>query len=144
MRRALALLALVPLAACAHASGAPPEPQPVAEAPNARARLYGDCLGQAARDGAYDRFGRYMRLTCTGAPADALFTAMEAYARNRGHLSIADGVETRGLTSTTVNDRCWRREAQTSCLIVLPVGDFLDPAADTQRPKAGGRKSAPR
>lgn len=135
MRRALLLLSLLPLAACAHAAAGPSAPDPTPEPPNARARLYGDCLGQAARAGSYDRLGRYLRLTCTAAPAEALFAAMETYARSRGNLSVVDGVETRGLTSTTVNDRCWRRADGTSCLIVLPVGAFLDPANDVAPPK---------
>ena len=130
MRRALVLVALLPLAACAHGGSAPESPSPTAEPPNARARLYADCMGASAQAGTYDRFGRYLRLTCTGAPAEALFTELEVFARSRGHVSIADGVETRGLTSTTVNDRCWKRAAQTSCLIVVPVGAFLDPAND--------------
>ncbi len=135
MRRALLLPALLSLAACAHGGGpAPPDPKP--EPPNARARLYADCLHQAAGAGSYDRLGRYLRLTCAGAPAGALFAAMETYARNRGNVAVVDGVETRGLTSTTVNDRCWRRGGETSCLIVVPVGAFLDPANDTPPPKA--------
>lgn len=130
MRRAVAFLAILPLAACAHGPRAPAEPQPIAEAPNARARLYGACIAQATQAGSYDRYGRYLRLTCTDAPAQALFVAMEPYARARGNVSVVDGVETRGLTSTTVNDRCWTRDGRASCLIIVPVGAFLDPQND--------------
>ena len=135
-------LALLPLlaAACAHAPERP-APQPTPEAPNARARLYAECLGQAAQAETYERYGRYLRLTCHGGPAQALFTAMEPFARNRGLIGPgADGGEERGFSELAWDDRCFRSaQGEVSCRLTVPVGSFLDPERDVPPPPKARR-----
>lgn len=139
-RRALALLPAFLTAACATARPSMPEPQIRAEPPNARTKLYADCVGSATAVGTYERYGRYLWYTCAGAPAQALFDAGEAFSRNRGWKTVQGGRTTIRFTPRDSADRCFQQvgfaETSYGCTLTQPVGTWLDPAQDGPPPAA--------
>lgn len=131
----LALLASAGLAACATA------PEPVGapslkEAPGLpappQARLYANCVAQAATAGTYDRDAtlNVIRFRCEGAPARAFYEGLGPWAAQIGSELVGEGRTWRfgskierdpsGLDYCTEGDGDdWR------CAVVLNVGEFL-------------------
>lgn len=100
----------------------------------ARARLYADCIAQAAASGTFDRLSdpdtELIRFTCSGAPARAFYTALEARAAAEGSQWSAGGRTWRATNRIRRNlfgvDVCstdgvadWR------CDVTLNAGRFL-------------------
>lgn len=83
-RRAPALLPVLLAAGCATGRLSAREPVVVAEPPNARVKLYADCVGASAQAGTYQRYGRYIWYTCRGAAAQALFDESETLGQGAG------------------------------------------------------------
>ena len=137
----LAALVLGPaLVACAHAPDAvtpAPDYAPIVGDPAPpHARLYADCLGQAAASGAYrlasDGDGEELILfTCTGAPAHAFYDALGPWSdridsafdhAGRSHRSTAKvQANLFGVDSCSVS-----AGADHHCVLTFNAGDFLD------------------
>ena len=128
------------LAACAHA------PDPVAGAPDynsiagdpapPNARLYADCLGQAAAAGTYRRASdgggdELILFTCTGAPARAFYDALAPWSARIDSLFEHNGRVYRSTAKVTANlfgvDSCSTAAgADHRCVLTFNAGDFLD------------------
>ena len=135
MKRIAPALLSTLLVGCATPAGksAPQTAAIQAQPANARVRIYTDCVRVAIEAGAVDRYGRYVRFSCAGPAAQALFDAMEAFARTRGwdEVSTDGAVRTRYISEDRWDDRCWRTEPTTyGCIIHLGVGAFLDAEQD--------------
>ncbi len=138
MRRA-ALAFLLPalaLAGCATSGEAPPSGPPSLITPPGelappQARLYADCLAQAATAGSYDRERNLIRFRCTGAPARAFYEGLAAWSAARG--SQYDSADGRTLRFTQALQRdpsgvdgCSTDNAQDfACTLIFNAGEFL-------------------
>lgn len=137
----LASLALAgTLIACAHApeaTPAPPDYTPLAGDPApANARLYADCIGQAAAAGTYRRAAdgggaELILFTCTGAPARAFYDALGPWSARIGSSFDHDGRNYRSTARVQKNmfgvDSCSATNAADHrCVITFNAGDFLD------------------
>lgn len=94
------LVALLALSACAsapkeEAPGGPPDVRLTEglQAP-AQARLYAECIGQAAETGSYqrERDGGTLRFTCTGGIARWFYDAIGPWSAAQGSEYAADGL----------------------------------------------------
>lgn len=134
MRLAIVAAALL-LAACASTPDAAPSgPPQLVEAPGQpappQARLYADCITQAAERNSYDREANVLRFRCTGEPAQRFFDGLGAWSARIG--SEYDSADATWRFSTTIRenpsltDFCRRTiHAQYDCTVVLNVGEFL-------------------
>lgn len=140
-RPLLASLALsVALSACAHAPAAlvtAPDYSPLAGDPApAHARLYADCIGQAAATGTYRRAAdgggdELILFTCTGAPARAFYDALGPWSAQIGSAFDHDGRNYRSTAKVVANmfgvDSCSAVEgADHRCVLTFNAGDFVD------------------
>lgn len=128
------------LTACAHAPEAlpgPPDYTPLAGEPApAHARLYADCIGQAAAAGTYRRAAdgggdELILFTCTGAPARAFWDALGPWSVQIGSAFEHDGRSYRSTAKVQANmfgvDSCSAANgADHRCVITFNAGDFLD------------------
>ena len=128
-------LAALALTACAAGGRTPSGPPSLAEAaglpPPPQARLYADCIAQAATARAYDREGSTLRFRCTGVPARAFYEGLAVWSARAGSERSGDG-RTYRFTSPMERDPsgldfCWADGAgEHRCTVVLRVGEFLD------------------
>lgn len=140
-RSLLASLAVgATLTACAHAPDAPmtaPDYTPIAGDPApANARLYADCIGQAASAGTYVRASdeggdELILFTCTGAPARAFHDALGPWSAEIGSEFEHEGRTYRSTAKVQANmfgvDSCSAAGgADHRCVITFNAGDFLD------------------
>lgn len=133
-----ALLGALALTACAHAPepmAGPPDYAAVATEPSAKARLYADCVSQAATAGtfgrAYDPDTEMVLFTCTSAPARAFY---EGLARRSAEVGSEREVGGRTYRSTNAVQRdlfgvdyCFTDAGEHTCVISLNAGEFLRP-----------------
>ncbi|KQY75091.1 hypothetical protein [Brevundimonas sp. Root1423] len=140
-RPLLAALALgTALTACAHATEtalAPPDYSPIAGDPApANARLYADCIGQAAAAGSYRRASdgggdELILFTCTGAPARAFYDALAPWSARIGSAFEHDGRSYRSTAKVQANmfgvDSCSAANGSDHrCVLTFNAGDFVD------------------
>jgi hypothetical protein len=138
MSRLFIALAAASLAACASASdvaGGPPDYSAVAtQPPSEKARLYANCVGQAAEAGAYARVSQdgaeMILFTCTGQPAQAFYDGLAARSAAIGSEFTADGRTYRSTNRVERNlfgvDYCSTNgTADVRCVITLNAGGFL-------------------
>lgn len=139
-KAAFVLLPAALLAACASTPDAPaaaPDYAEIATQPApAHARLYTDCFSQAISAGTYRRAANdgdeLLLFTCTGAPAQAMFTALERWSAKIGSEWRAEGRVWRSTARVQRDligtDYCSAepdgRDAR--CVITFNAGDFLD------------------
>lgn len=135
---ALALAGL--LTACAHAPDAAvtvADYRPIAGDPApANARLYADCLGQAAAAGTWRRAAdgggdELILFTCAGAPARAFYDALGPWSARIGSAFDHDGRSYRSTARVQTNmfgvDSCSAAAgADHRCVLSFNAGDFLD------------------
>jgi hypothetical protein len=136
----LASLALAgTLTACAHAPEgvvAAPDYTPLAGDPApANARLYADCLGQAAAAGTYRRAAdgggdELILFTCTGAPALAFYDALGPWSALIDSAFVHDGRSYRSTAKVQTNmfgvDSCSAANGDDHrCVLTFNAGDFL-------------------
>lgn len=130
----VAAISAISLSACAttEAPSGPPNYAPITTTPAPRARLYADCIAQAAASGHYGRAEDGLHVvifTCDGAPAQAFYDGLGAWsAQNQSEVTVDDRV----IRSTTrierdlfAADYCERRGAAYSCSISLRTGEFV-------------------
>lgn len=132
------LLGALTLTACATA----PEPvtgpadlSAIAVEPSAKARLYADCIAQAATAGtfgrAHDPDTEMVLFTCTGAPARAFYDGLAERSVDVGSEIRADGRTYRSTNAVQRDlfgvDYCVAEGATHTCVISLNAGDFLAP-----------------
>lgn len=135
----IALAAAASLAACAtapeEAASGPPSIVPVAtaEAP-ANARLYANCVGQAAEAGAYahasDDSTDLLLFTCTGQPARAFYEGLATRSVAVGSEYQSEGRTYRATNAVQRNlfgvDYCSHGSGDDfRCVISLNTGDFV-------------------
>lgn len=134
------LAAALSLTACAHAPEAsigPPDYAPIAGDPAPpHARLYADCLAQAAANGTYRRAAdgggdELILFTCTGAPARAFYDALGPWSAQIGSGFEHDGRSYRSTAKVQANlfgvDSCSAvGGADHRCVLTFNAGDFLD------------------
>lgn len=135
----LALLLPTLLAACASTPDAPAGPAdftPVATTPAPHARLYADCIGQAATNGTYGRAHdpdtEIVQFTCTGAPARAFYDALAARSAEVASEVVANGRIFRSTNRIIANllgaDHCSTDGAgDYRCSLSFNAGEFLRP-----------------
>lgn len=130
----------VALAACAHAPDAAtvaPDYAPLTGDPApAHARLYADCLGQAAAAGAFRRAANgggeeLILFTCSGAPARAFFDALGPWSARIGSAFDHDGRHYRSTAKVQADmfgvDSCSTADGSDyRCVLTFNAGDFLD------------------
>jgi len=135
---ALALAAILP--ACAHAPAAAmaaPDYTPiVGEAAPPHARLYADCIAQAAANGTYRRAAdgggdELILFTCTGAPARVFYDALGSWSAQIGSAFEHDGRSYRSTARVQANmfgvDSCSAAGGgDHRCVITFNAGDFVD------------------
>ena len=139
--RLLAALALGgSLTACAHGVEPviiAPDYAPLAGQPApANARLYADCLAQAAASGAFRRAAdgggeELILFTCTGAPARAFFDALGPWSARIDSAFDHDGRTYRSTAKVQANlfgvDSCSAvGGADHRCVLTFNAGDFLN------------------
>lgn len=135
MKVIVALIAALALAACATAHQAASGPPTVTPAPGSpappQARLYADCVAQAAANNSFDRESNWIRFRCSGAQAQAFYDGLGAYSASIHSEMHADNRTYRFTQRLQHNpsgiDGCWRDDAGGSygCTVVLNVGEFL-------------------
>jgi hypothetical protein len=128
--RAAVLVAIAGLTA----SGARAADPPSGPAPK-NARLYADCLADAAASDSIQRQGRYLLFTCKGGAAERFFDRLgerkpgSAYAETRADglyrftetpKKNTDGLDYCRQSSTTA------APPETICVLIYPAGPFLD------------------
>jgi hypothetical protein len=131
-------LAVMTLAACASTPNpvVPPDYRElVGEPAPAHARLYADCLKQAADTGNYRRAldgggDELLLLTCTGAPAAAFYAALGAWSATIGSEFQNEGRTYRSTAKVQRNlfgvDHCSAAaDADHRCVLSFNAGDFL-------------------
>lgn len=131
------LLSALALTACAGGPtpSGPPDFSPIATTPTATAKLYADCIAQAAQRGryghAYDEV-HVVIFTCDGEPARAFFDALSFWAASQNS-EVIEGDRT--IRSTTrierdlfAADYCEKRLDAVTCSISLRTGEFAQPA----------------
>ena len=138
--RTLSLTLALTLGACAHAQDAAtpaPDYTPLAGEPApANARLYADCLGQAAAAGAFRRAAdgggeELILFTCTGTPARAFFDALGLWSARIDSAFDHDGRTYRSTAKVQANlfdvDSCSAVDGgDHRCVLTFNAGDFLD------------------
>lgn len=99
----------------------------------AQARLYAECISQAAETGSYnrERDGGTLRFTCTGDIAQWFFDAIGPWSDKIGSEVVADGVTWRFSKKLIKDsygvDGCSRGAAgDYRCVVVLNVGPFIE------------------
>lgn len=126
------------LAACAsapeHAPSGPPDVRmtPGLPAPP-QARLYADCVAQAAETGAYqrERDGGTLRFTCTGETARWFYDGLAAWSASVGSEYVADG-RTWRFSKKLIKDPYGIDGCSTDgagdyqCVVILAVGQFIE------------------
>ena len=139
VRPALLSIALAGAAAACATGGdpaeGPPDLTPVAGSPaSARAKLYADCVGQAAQAGTYDRNSdadtELIRFTCSGEPARAFFEGLAARSAAVGSEWTAQGRTWRSTNRVRRDlfgvDYCSAgASGDHQCVVVLNAGEFL-------------------
>lgn len=136
LRALFVLPAILTAGACATRPTIDPAPdlRPVAGAPAPRAKIYADCIGQAAAAGTYegnfDPDTNLIRFTCTGFPAQAFFNALEQRSASVGSQWEADGRTWRSTNKVKRNlfglDYCSSDGSlDVQCSILLNAGEFL-------------------
>ena len=137
---AAGLVAAASLAACAHGPdpvAGPPDYAPIAGDPAPpNARLYADCIGQAAAAGTYRRASdgggdELILFTCTGAPAKAFYDALGPWSAQLDSAFEHEGRAYRSTARVQANmfgvDSCSAASgADHRCVITFNAGDFLD------------------
>lgn len=125
------------LAGCASLGAKPDNPavEPTSQPANERAKLYAACVAQAASDPAkVEMVGHLIRLTCIGAPAQALYDSAKAFATDRKWEACSGymGNCVRWFTPRSWDDQCawWVSPQRYECRIHIPVGPFLRPEED--------------
>lgn len=130
-----AALGAISLAACAttqDAPAGPPDYTPVATTPSARAKLYADCIAQAAASGRYGRAEDGIHVivfTCDGTPARAFYDELAGWSAATGS-EVMTGERTIRATTRIERDLfgadyCERRAGDYSCSISLRTGEFV-------------------
>lgn len=139
MIRAVGVAALLALSACAsapkeEAPGGPPDIRltEALQAP-AQARLYAECISQAAETGVYnrERDGGVLRFTCTGATAKWFYDALGTWSAKVGSEYVADGLTWRFSKKLIKDsygvDGCSKDAAgDYRCVVILNVGPFIE------------------
>ena len=139
MSRSIATLAAcAALAACATAPEAvtgPADFVPIPAEPNPpQAKLYADCIGQAAGAGTYvrahDASTELLLFTCTGAPARAFYDGLAAHSAKVGSEAVHNGRTFRSTNPVQRNlfgvDYCSTDGADDyRCVVTLNAGSFL-------------------
>ena len=132
------LSAIVAVSACAHPNGiaaGPPNFTPVMTTAAPKARLYADCIAQAAANGTYGRAHdaetELVLFTCTGVPAKAFYDGLGVHSAAVGSERQLDG---RILRSTNPVQRdmfgvdwCSTDGRDHTCVVSLNAGNFLWP-----------------
>jgi hypothetical protein len=128
------ILAMWSCASIPRRSVQPPDLAPIGGSPpTLGAKLYAQCVGQAAGVASYDITSdgqaHLLRFTCTGAPARALYVALDAWSAAR-HSEWAASGRTWRSTGKVVRDLfgvdyCSAGAADYQCAITLNVGGFL-------------------
>lgn len=138
MTRSIVIAMLVPLSACASApEPAPSGPPLVALTPGLpappQAKLYADCIAQAAATGAYntERDGGTLRFTCTGDVAKAFYNGLGQRSAEVGSEYVAGGLTWRFSNKLIKDaygvDGCASEGAgKYQCVVVLNAGGFID------------------
>lgn len=132
------LFSIATLSACAHAPEAavgPPDYASIATSPAPNARLYADCIAQAATNGAYgrayDEDTELVLFTCRGAPARAFYDGLAARSAEVSSKRTANGRTWRSTNPVQRNlfgvDWCATDGREHECVISLNAGDFLKP-----------------
>ena len=141
MQRAVIVLGLSVGLLCGCATpGAEPPPERdftlISQGPlTPQAQLYADCIEQAARSNTYGRAAdgdtEMVRFNCTGGPAQAFWTALDAWSLEQDSRWERDGWRYRSTTRVERNlfgvDFCASDGAGYHCVIHLNVGDFATP-----------------
>ncbi|HEV7228163.1 hypothetical protein [Brevundimonas sp.] len=134
--RLIACLSALVVTACATAPGpsGPPDFSPISTTASVNARLYADCIAQAARTGRYGHAHDEVHVvvfTCDGEPARAFFEALGPWAAAQNSEVV---VGDRLIRSTTRIERdlfaadwCERRGEVHACNISLRTGEFAQP-----------------
>ena len=138
--RLTAAAALLSSGACAHGGAeplpGPPDYTPLAAQPAAsHARLYADCIRQAAERGAYrqviDGGDELLLFSCEGPPAQAFWTALERHSAAMDSGWEHDGRRYRSTAKVQRNligvDYCTvdATGGDPRCLLAFNAGDFL-------------------
>lgn len=134
----LAALPVIPLAACATTTDTAAERDftPINQGPlTHQARLYADCIEQAARSNTYGRAAdgdtEMVRFNCTGQPAQAFWTALEAWSLEQDSRWEHNGWSYRSTNRVQQNlfgvDFCASDGTGYQCVIHLNVGGFATP-----------------
>ncbi len=139
MFRAVGVVALLALSACASkpeevAPGGPPDVRLTEGLPAPpQARLYAECISQAAETGSYqrERDGSTLRFTCTGGIAKWFYDAIGPWSAREGSEYAADGLTWRFSKKLIKNsygiDGCSLDGAgEYRCVIILNTGPFMD------------------
>jgi hypothetical protein len=135
----IVLVGAASLAACAtapaEASSLPPDYSLVATTPAPdNARLYANCLGQAAEAGAYarahDDSTELILFTCTGIPARAFYDGLAARSAAVGSQFVSEGRTYRATNAVVRNlfgvDHCSTDSAEDyRCVVSFNAGAFL-------------------
>lgn len=137
-KRLLAMGALLPLVACGGKSSPSSTPAPdyrpvAAEPAPANAKLYADCLANAAANSRYhrahDEDTSLLLFTCTGEPARAFFDGLAAWSARVGSEFEHEGRTFRSTARVQQNlfgvDYCATDGSEHECVITLNVGDFV-------------------
>lgn len=140
-RAAIIVTAAAILAGCATGGGGAPAGPPsvamVAGAPlPPPGRLFLACVRQAVEADTADREGSRLRFRCAGAPARALYDALDRWTHGGGEgVEITEGGRTVRVTTAiqrdlTGADHCWVEAAggEARCDLNLTVGEFMDAA----------------
>ena len=98
-----------------------------------QARLYAECIAQAAETGAYqrERDGKTLRFTCTGPTATWFFEALGPWSAKAGSEYAGDGGTWRFSKKLIKDsygvDGCLRDAAgEHLCVVILNVGEFIE------------------
>jgi hypothetical protein len=97
-----------------------------------QAKLYADCIAQAASAGAYntERDGGTLRFTCTGDVAKTFYDGLGAWSAKIGGEYAVDG-QTWRFTKKLIKDAygvdfCTTSQAGYQCVVILAVGEFIN------------------
>lgn len=142
MLRSVCVASFLVLSACASAPepAAPSGPPDLALTPGLpappQAKLYADCIAQAASNGAYntERDGGTLRFTCTGDVARKFYDGLGAWSAKIGSEYVGDG-KTLRFSKKLIKDAygvdfCTASGAGYQCVVILAVGPFIDAKVD--------------
>lgn len=136
--KALSLAVLALLSACASAPDPAPSGPPVLALKSGlpappQARLYADCIAQAAETGSYEREagGKTLRFTCSGATAKWFFDGLQQWSAESGSAYVDGGRKWRFskklIEDSSGIDGCWMDGAgEYQCVVILAVGEFIE------------------